>query len=147
MIYEAITDILKIIPEANLKALQLYRKITSSITILPVPLHRQRFNKRGFNQSAIMGTFFANYLGTGYDDSVVRRIKDTTPQVNFKTNKERYLNVSGAFELFSQKRPNIIGKNFIIVDDVWTTGSTIKEIGRILKRGGAGRVFALTLAR
>lgn len=114
--------------------------------VVPVPLHVLRQNWRGFNQSAEVGTELADSLGLEYAE-VLARVKNTTPQVKLPSAASRRKNIRGAFALRSLPGPAVQGKNVILVDDVWTTGATLKECGFILKRAGAKTVWALTLAR
>lgn len=111
--------------------------------IVPVPLHKYRQNWRGFNQSALLAKLLAKKIGLTYSEALVR-VKNTKPQADLSADK-RKLNIKNAFSLTKSSRlgPN----NFILVDDVWTTGSTMRECCFILKKGGAKKVWALTLAR
>lgn len=111
--------------------------------VVPVPLHPQRQRWRGFNQSAELGKLLASKLGLEYQE-VLQRIKYTKPQVALKS-WERKQNIKGAFDINSKFE--FRNSNFLLVDDVWTTGSTLKECGYVLKRGGAKKVWAVTLAR
>lgn len=112
--------------------------------VIPVPLHWWRRNSRGFNQSALIGQLVSRKLGLDYCDGL-KRIRYTKSQVNLK-GKQRGKNVYGAFEISKpyalNPRPYIL-----LIDDVWTTGSTLKECGYVLKKNGAKKVWALTLAR
>lgn len=112
--------------------------------VTPVPLHWWRGNSRGFNQSALIGQILSKKLGLDYCDSL-KRILYTKPQVKLK-GYDRHQNIRNAFAL----SPNIsISKspNILLLDDVWTTGSTLTECCHILKKNGAKKVWALTLAR
>lgn len=111
--------------------------------IIPVPLHPKRQNWRGFNQSALIGQTLSNSIGLAYSEKL-KRIRHTKPQVTLKS-WQRKKNISGAFSL----SPNyqLPAANYLLVDDVWTTGSTLKECCYTLKRGGAQKVWAITLAR
>ncbi len=111
--------------------------------ITSVPLHWSRKNWRGFNQSELIGKLFAQRLGLKYEETL-KRIRKTKPQVKLAANKRKE-NVKGAFIL--SMNHELLTHNLILVDDVWTTGSTLKECCYILKRGGAKKVWALTLAR
>lgn len=111
--------------------------------ITSVPLHWTRKNWRGFNQSELVAKIFAQKLGLKYVEAL-KRIRKTKPQVKLAANKRRE-NIKGAFAL---SVPSVLNSvNCILVDDVWTTGSTLKECCYILKKGGAKKVWALTLAR
>ena len=125
---------------------------TIGYTIVPVPLHTQRERERGFNQASLIGKAIANQLRLQFKDNVLRRIRNTKPQVELKGD-DRRKNVVDAFEI----SPNILvslpaGRqvkypNILLIDDVRTTGSTLRACGNILKRAGAKKVWAMTIAR
>ena len=116
--------------------------------VVPVPLFWWRQNSRGYNQSAEIGTLLAFKLGLEYGE-VLKRNRSTKPQYKLKSG-ERHKNIRGAFELDSSvallPQNDRLG-NVLLIDDVWTTGSTLRECCYILKRHGAKKVWALTLAR
>lgn len=109
----------------------------------PIPLHRNKLQTRGFNQAKIIALFLKQFLGYPLSESLLRS-KNTLSQAQLKNNKARYLNMQGAFAVLSK---DAVGNKFILVDDVVTTGSTLKEAGRVLKQVGAKAVLALTIAR
>lgn len=111
--------------------------------VVPVPLHSKRQNWRGFNQSALLGKMLANKLGLEYQE-VLKRIRYTKPQVGLKSSLRKQ-NIKGAFTLNTKYLS--LNTRVLLVDDVWTTGSTLKECCYVLKKGGAKKVWALTLAR
>lgn len=111
--------------------------------VVPVPLHWQRQNWRGFNQASLLGQALAKKIGLKYQESL-KRIKKTKPQVG-KLSAERRQNIKGAFALSPNSK--LTTYNILLIDDVWTTGSTLKECCYILKRGGTKKIWALTLAR
>jgi len=111
--------------------------------VTAVPLHWFRQNKRGFNQSDLLAKDFAKRLGLKYEE-VLQRTKYTKQQVGLK-GRDRAQNIRNAFE--GDKRYEISDKNILLIDDVWTTGSTLRECCYILKRNGAKKVWAITLAR
>ena len=111
--------------------------------VVPVPLFWFRENQRGFNQSAEIGKLLAKKLGLEYSETL-KRTRFTKSQVKLK-GKDRHQNIRGAFAINSQL--STVNYQFILVDDVWTTGSTLRECCYILKRNGAKKVWALTLAR
>ncbi len=117
--------------------------ITEDFLLQPIPLHANKLKRRGFNQAKIIALFFNNFLKMKLTDSLVR-VKDTAAQAQMKNNHERYKNMISAFAASGQ---NIKAKNIILVDDVLTTGSTLKEAARVLKIAGAKKVFVLTLAK
>lgn len=111
--------------------------------IVPVPLHWSRKNWRGFNQAELIAKLFSSKLGLKYEEALVRT-KNTKPQVTQKDSYQRKQNIRNAFSLNSILHPQ---SSILLVDDVWTTGSTLRECCFVLKRGGAKSVWALTLAR
>lgn len=111
--------------------------------VVPVPLHIKRLRHRGFNQSLLLGRVVAKHLKINADASNLKRIRHTEPQINLK-HAERAKNISGAFEA---TRPHELkGKRVLLVDDVFTTGATIRECSKVLKKAGAD-VYVVTLAR
>jgi ComF family protein len=105
--------------------------------VVPVPLYPRRERERGFNQAELI----AARLGLPIDSRLVRRRKSTPSQTGLSRN-QRKRNLAGAFEMRREIRGTVI-----VVDDVYTTGSTMNEIARTLKHGGAERVEVLTVAR
>lgn len=120
-------------------------KFNSGWYLQAVPLHSEKIRLRGFNQSDIIKDQLSGFIKGSHSADVLKRIKNTPSQAQLKNKKQKYLNVQGAFK--PGDRVEITGKDFILVDDVITTGSTAKEACRILKSNGAGKVFVITLAR
>lgn len=112
--------------------------------LLPVPLHRRRLRRRGFNQAALLVELLAKEWCLPLERHLLQRVRWTEPQVNLPA-PARPANVKGAFAL--KEGTEVKGKRIILVDDVFTTGSTLAECARVLKRAGATAVFAVTLAR
>jgi ComF family protein len=105
--------------------------------VLPVPLHRSRERERGFNQAELL----ARQLGLPVDCRTLRRRKNTPSQTGL-SRSQRTMNLSSAFEVRGSP-PDCA----IVLDDVYTTGSTMHEIAKTLKRAGMSRVEVLTVAR
>ncbi|MDP3955030.1 MAG: ComF family protein [bacterium] len=114
--------------------------------LVPIPLHPTREKWRGFNQSVLLGQMIAKNLGLGFEPKLLVRVKNTTPQMKLKE-KERKENIRGAFRLSPNYQLPITNNSILLFDDVWTSGSTLKEAGRVLKEGGSRTVWGLTLAR
>ncbi|HZV81350.1 MAG TPA: ComF family protein [Geobacteraceae bacterium] len=112
--------------------------------ILPVPLHVKRLRQRGFNQSLLLAEIFASRWDIPLSRHNLRRTRWTEPQVNLSA-AERAENVRGAFSL--AKPEELAGKKVLLVDDVYTTGSTVKECCRVLQNQGGAVAAVLTLAR
>ena len=112
--------------------------------LVPVPLHYKRLIKRRYNQSALLAKELSKLTGIKVDYTSLIKHKATKPQVQF-SGHERVKNVRGAF---SVKHPeNIKGQRVVLIDDVMTTGSTLKECALALKKAGAKSVDTLTIAR
>lgn len=123
---------------------QIKRNRGEDWVVIPVPLHFWRENSRGFNQSSLIGQILSDSLGLAYCDAI-KRIRYTKPQVKLKS-FDRHKNIRNAFVI----SPNIsISQcpNVLLIDDVWTTGSTLRECCYVLKKAGAKKVWAITLAR
>src|SRR5262249_39091001 len=113
------------------------REVFTGSLIIPVPLHPSRERRRGFNQAELI----AARLGRPVTNRLLRRRKNTPSQTGL-TRNERKRNLASAFEVRGTAKGTII-----VVDDVYTTGSTMNEIARTLKRAGVDRVEVLTVAR
>jgi len=112
--------------------------------VVPIPLHVSRLRHRGFNQSAVMGRAVARSLGVPLELGLLDRPRHTPPQVGLSRSQRRG-NVRGAFRV--RERGLARGRNLLLVDDVYTTGATLREASRELLRGGANQVHVLTFAR
>jgi ComF family protein len=112
--------------------------------VCPVPLHPARARERGFNQSELLAREICERVGLALDASLLRRVRDTAPQVSLDR-RDRAANVRGAFAAAAPDR--IEGRRVLLVDDLATTGATLEECARVLRRAGAASVAALTLAR
>ncbi|MCJ7776381.1 MAG: ComF family protein [Desulfobulbaceae bacterium] len=114
------------------------------LLIMPVPLHAKRMRERGFNQSLLLARHVAKGLKSDLDFLSLKRVRYTLPQTRL-AKKERQRNVRGAFQL--RNRDAVKGKTILLVDDVVTTGNTLNECARVLKKGGSGKVLCVSLAR
>ena len=112
--------------------------------IIPVPLHITRLRERGFNQAMLIAKHLAGRLSLQVDPFILERVRPTPPQASMKR-KERIKSIRGAFAL--KKGNKIKEKNILLIDDVYTTGATVMECSRVLKKGGAAKINVLTLAR
>jgi len=109
-----------------------------------VPLHKMRLRQRGFNQSLFLAQRASRALGIGLSVDGLARVKNTRPQVDLDRG-EREANVRGAFKVV--KPEEFKGRNVLLVDDVYTTGATVKECAKVLRSAGADKVCVLTVAR
>lgn len=110
--------------------------------IIPVPLHRSRLRQRGFNQSIEIARATAGHLGIKLEIDRVKRIRQTDPQTGLPL-RQRKQNVRGAFAV----NGSLKDLSVVIVDDVVTSGHTVGELARVLKRAGAKRVGIWGIAR
>ena len=110
---------------------------------MPVPLHPRRLRQRGFNQSLVLARKAAGVWGKKVSAESLKRLRWTTPQTDL-SEKQRRKNVKGAF---SCREETVRGKKILLIDDVYTSGSTVNECARVLKSQGALKVAVLTLAR
>jgi len=111
--------------------------------VVPVPLHRKRLRTRGYNQSELIGRVVARRLGIDMSTGMLRRLVDTPPQARARSRTERAAGVRDAFRA-GEGAP---GRRILLVDDVTTTGSTLRECARSLLKAGATRVDAIVVAR
>lgn len=114
--------------------------------LVPIPLHWHRENVRGFNQSEEIGKLVASEMGWGFNSDLIIKKKSTTPQAQLSVD-ERKQNLRGVFSLNTNYTLNAIPSTLILFDDVFTTGSTLKECAKVLKRSGVGKVWGMTIAR
>ena len=114
-------------------------------TIVPVPLHYRRLRQRGFNQASLLARRLGSLLQLPVDYSNLKRTRWTEPQIGL-SRKQRADNVKGAFSLKSPEK--VEDKGVLLVDDVLTTGETVDQCVKVLKKnGGAREVVVLTVAR
>jgi len=112
--------------------------------LMPVPLHPQRLRDREYNQSLLLAHGLSQHLQIPLVLSCLLRIKVTVPQTSL-SRKERLTNLHRAFAIDDATR--IKGQRILLIDDVFTTGTTLHECAKVLRKAGSGPVFGLTLAR
>ncbi len=110
--------------------------------IVPIPLHRDRYRERGFNQAMELALPIARRLGVDLAPHLISRPRATAPQTGLRATLRRR-NVAGGFRVDSPKLPRSVA----LVDDVLTTGSTLSAAARALRRAGVERVEAWVAAR
>ena len=113
--------------------------------VVPVPVFSAKKKKRGYNHAALMAESFAKRAGLACDSSIIVRTRDTAPMKGL-TPAERRANISGAFEIRTRGMKMLRGSSVLLVDDIFTTGSTIDGIASLLKEAGASRVDFLAYA-
>ena len=114
-----------------------------STGLVPVPLSRDRENRRGFNQAALLACALGEITGVPVLEGVVARVRETPPQTRL-SRQERLRNLEGAFAITT---PHLINeKNITIVDDVYTTGSTVSILSQELRQAGTAGILVITFA-
>lgn len=112
--------------------------------IMPVPLHRRRLRARGYNQASLLARRVGRAAGVHVDYGALRRTRPTRPQVGL-ARTDRAQNVRGAFRV--PRIDAVRGRRILLIDDVMTTGATLRSCGRTLRAAGATSVDAWTVAR
>jgi len=112
--------------------------------VVPIPLHRRRRRRRGFNQAELLARMVSRRLAVPLETRTLRRVRDTPSQIG-QGKAARRRNVRGAFRCRSGRR--LAGVRVLLVDEVLTTGATLAEAARALRRAGALGVTAAVLAR
>ncbi len=111
--------------------------------LVPVPLHPRRLRSRGYNQSHLLAKEAGKLLDLPVREDLLKRAKDSSPQVEARSREQRRANVAGSFEADAGAE----GLSILLVDDVATTGSTLMACAAALKDAGATSVWGLVLAR
>jgi ComF family protein len=113
--------------------------------IIPIPLSKQRFAERKFNQAEVLAKAFAENVGIEMDTLSVARITQVAKRRAGMDRKARFASVENAFDV---KRPKLIeNQNILLIDDVYASGATVTNCAKILKKKGADKVYVLTVAR
>lgn len=118
-----------------------------SIYVIPTPISNKKTKARGYNQALAIAKGFCNSAPIGtfeIKDKIVIKKVDTLPQAKITNRKRRLENVRGVFEV--RNKEIVKGRTIIILDDVTTTGGTINEIMKILKKAGAKKVIGFAVA-
>jgi len=115
----------------------------NKLILVPIPLHKNKFRKRGYNQAEILAREVSKRFGFPVVDYLLRT-KETGSQVGL-TKDERQENIKGAFEF--KEKFDVKNKKIILIDDVLTSGATFSECCKVLKKSGAGRVWAIAFAK
>ncbi|PYX91415.1 MAG: hypothetical protein DMG71_20265, partial [Acidobacteria bacterium] len=135
MLAEAITDLAPSVGE-------------TSLLVVPVPLHPRKLRQRGFNQAELIARAALKLKPAGVqltlESGILERRRQTQSQIGLSRHQRRE-NMRGAFAV--TKPAELEGREVLLVDDVFTTGTTVSECARMLRRAGAARVWVATVAR
>lgn len=132
-------ELAEVCKQIDARLVEYWKRGDFSVSWVPVSVLRR--NKRGFNQAELLAQAVAESFGLKMAETL-KRVKDTRPQ--FRLDKRQRLeNIEGNFCVKDRIKR---GKNLLLVDDVFTTGVTVRECVKVLKRRGAGKVWVLTLA-
>lgn len=135
----------KIFSRIIIKNEKIYRILKKYDIIIPVPIHKKRKAQRGYNQSQLITKEISNCIeNLKYENNILVKIKHTMPQ-SILTKKQRKQNVKNVYKIINKEKIN--NKKIILFDDIYTTGSTVKEISKILKQNGAKEILVLTIAK
>lgn len=112
--------------------------------IISVPISDKRLKKRGYNQSDLIAREYALLVGKRYDPDVLKKIRDNDAQSSLLSFQERRENVRNCYCITDKAK--VLGKRILLIDDVYTSGSTLKECAAVLRQEGAQCVIGLVVA-
>ncbi|MCA9470739.1 MAG: ComF family protein [Nitrospirales bacterium] len=112
--------------------------------VMAVPLHSARLREREYNQSLLLAYNLSKIIQLPLDHTTLIRTRQSTPQT-LLSRKERLKNLRRTFAVKTSR--DITGKSILLVDDVYTTGTTVNECAKALRKAGSGDVYVVTLAR
>jgi len=131
-----------------LKEADLFSKIDKqNILLIPIPLHKRKKRQKGFNQSELLAKTVASHFSLNFHPKILLRIKNNLPQAKINNFIERKKNTKNIFQISVSNLNLIKGKWIILIDDVYTSGATMQEAAKILKKNGAKKIIGLVLAR
>lgn len=142
--YEATPQLAEAFADPMARAWQAVMPDALPWVLVPVPLHPRRERERGYNQSTLLARRLGAQLGYAVAPRALRRVRNTAQQAQIADDAQRQANVQGAFVA----DPRLVNaKPILLVDDVYTTGATLRACAEALYAAGAAQVSALTLAR
>ncbi|MDK2799523.1 MAG: competence protein ComFC [Clostridiales bacterium] len=133
----------KTLGQLMLKKLRKMKNLPIFDIIVYTPLYKKRLSERGFNQAKLLAKVIAQELPCSLGENILLKIKDTQPQSKL-TRSQRRKNIKDAFQISDETV--VKGKTVLLVDDVYTTGTTVDECSKLLKRAGAKEVYVVTTA-
>ena len=130
--------------ELIIKNKKVFDFIKSYDIIIPVPIHRTRIRKRGYNQSELIAKELAKKLNIGYNKKVLIKVKKNKPQ-SILNKKERKENTEDVYKIINKEK--IYDKKILIFDDIYTTGATINACIKEIEKAKVKKIGVLTLAK
>lgn len=112
--------------------------------IIPVPMHKKKMQKRGYNQTELVANEISKNIGIPTRNDIMKKVVNTTTQSKLG-GKARQSNIQHAF--FIQRDIEVEDKKVVLLDDIYTTGATTQECSRVLKEAGATEILVLVLAK
>lgn len=143
--YEGKLKLAQVLSDTMIQHLPIDMEMENVDVLVPVPLYIGKLRHRGYNQSSVLTSYLARHSGVDANLLGLVKIRDTVPQIELKNEAQRRRNVRGAFQVRDNK--NIEGRSVLLIDDVFTTGSTSDECAKTLLNSGALSAQVLTLAR
>lgn len=141
--YSGVFAVGEILGEVLCRRLVKWLNHGDNLVVVPIPLHINKFKKRGFNQSELLARAISRRFNLE-GGLALSRIRETQTQVGLSRG-DRQKNLDGA--IICSDPELIIGRNILLIDDVVTTGSTINECAKVLKSAGAKKIYAVAVAR
>jgi competence protein ComFC len=143
LLYSVWNEFKDLISESKIQKLKILKNHFGNCRTQVIPLHESRYKLRGFNQSTLLQSYISKKLDITAI-SFIKRIKKTEAQVKTFSKQNRRDNIFGAFTINKNIEPP---QSIILIDDVYTTGSTCKEAARTLKLSGVQKVYSITIAK
>jgi len=128
-----------------LNNVNLSKTLPADTVVVPIPLHRKRLRERGFNQAEKIASIVSGRLELPMNNDMLIRIKDTPRQTTRKSKVERLESLRNSFEVTDKEA--FMGRTIILVDDVYTSGATMSEAAKTLKKGGAKSILGFVVAK
>jgi len=142
--YRRITALAPLLSDIIISYMEHYRiKIPAEALIIPIPLHPRKERVRGFNQAELIARIISNHFSLTLNTNILIRHTANSPQALLSATL-RHKNVHNIFS--TQKDVHLRGKTIILVDDIKTTGATLEQASRALKKAGAKNIWAITVA-
>jgi len=149
--YQSIISLQKPLADLMIKFLKetnLFSEINKkNILLIPIPLHKRKRRQRGFNQSELLAKVIASHFSLNFHSKILLKIKNNPPQAKINNFIERKENIKDVFQISDSNLNLIRNKWIILIDDVYTSGATMQEAAKVLKKNGAKKIIGLVLAR